>query len=171
MLIKAHLPPSTSVIKRHFHTHYALYQKEAQSPIVSALQMSKRHSTAPPPPKPPTNFSGSSSLVIADAAQITGTHLITLSSNTIIHPRTKLLSTYAPITIGSNCILSERATIGLQSEPPESLAQGVIIADYVVIEVGARVEAKSVGEGCIIEVNAKVGKGAVLGKVCGIPKS
>lgn len=35
----------------------------------------------------------------------------------------------------------------------------------MVIEVGARVEAKSVGEGCIIEVNAKIGKGVVLGKV------
>lgn len=28
------------------------------------------------------------------------------------------------------------------------------------------VEAKIVGEGCVIEVNARIGKGAVLGKVC-----
>ena len=34
------------------------------------------------------------------------------------------------------------------------------------IEVGAIVEAKSVGEGSVIEVNAKIGKGAILGKVC-----
>ncbi|CAG8980698.1 hypothetical protein HYALB_00007190 [Hymenoscyphus albidus] len=129
---------------------------------------SKRHSTAPPPPKPPTQFSSTSSLIIADAASLIGTHLISLSSNTIIHPRTKLISTYAPITVGSNCILSERATIGLQSEPSEGLSQGVVIADYVVVEVGARVEAKSVGEGCIIEVNSKIGKGAVLGKHCKI---
>lgn len=40
-----------------------------------------------------------------------------------------------------------------------------MIEDNVVIEVGAIVEAKRVGEGCLIEVNAKVGRGAVLGKV------
>lgn len=32
------------------------------------------------------------------------------------------------------------------------------------IEVGATVEARRVGEGSVIEVNAKVGKGAILGK-------
>ena len=41
----------------------------------------------------------------------------------------------------------------------------MIIEDYVVLEVGAVVEAKRVGEGSIIEINATVGKGAVIGKV------
>jgi dynactin-6 len=40
-----------------------------------------------------------------------------------------------------------------------------VIEDCVVIEVGATVEAKHVGEGSIIEINARVGKGAVIGKV------
>lgn len=83
----------------------------------------------------------------------------------MIHPRSKLNSTYAPITIGSSCIISERSTIGLQSDPG-SESEGVVIGNGVVVEVGAVVEAKSVAEGCHIDVNAKIGKGAVLGKVC-----
>ena len=42
---------------------------------------------------------------------------------------------------------------------------GIRIEDCVVVEVGAIVEAKRVGEGSIIEINARVGKGAVIGKV------
>lgn len=41
-----------------------------------------------------------------------------------------------------------------------------MIENGVVLEVGAVIEAKRVGEGCLIEVNAKIGRGAVLGKVC-----
>ena len=67
--------------------------------------------------------------------------------------------------MGSNCIICERTSIGFQSEAAADERQGVMIENGVVIEVGAVVEAKSVGEGTIIEVQAKIGKGAVLGKV------
>jgi dynactin-6 len=76
-----------------------------------------------------------------------------------------LNSTYAPINIGSNCIISERSAIGLQSDPGGD-REGVVIGNGVVVEVGAVVEAKSIGEGCHVEVNARIGKGAILGKVC-----
>lgn len=121
-----------------------------------------RLSTVPAPPKPPTSLS--SSVVIADNASVTGTHLIRIASNTVIHPRTRLVSTYASIVIGSNCILSERCLIGVQTASPNS--NGVTIEDGVIVEVGAVVEAERVGTGCVIEVNARIGKGAVLGKVC-----
>lgn len=117
----------------------------------------------PAAPKPPTSLS--STLVIADNASLTGTHLITLGSNTVVHPRTKLSSAFAPIKIGSGCIISERSSVGLQSEPAEDGREGVVIDNGVIVEVGAVVEAKRVGEGCVIEVNAKIGKGAVVGKV------
>lgn len=42
----------------------------------------------------------------------------------------------------------------------------MVIDNGVVVEVGAIVEAMRVGEGCHIEVNARIGKGAVLGQVC-----
>lgn len=73
---------------------------------------------------------------------------------------------FAPITIGNTCIISERCQIGVQIEPEEGEADPVVIENGVVVDVGAIVEAKRVGEGCIIEVNAKIGRGAVLGKVC-----
>jgi dynactin 6 len=82
-----------------------------------------------------------------------------------MHPRAKLISSYAPVTVGKACILSERCAVGLQSASNDQL-EGVLIEDYVVVEVGAIVEAKRVGEGSIIEINARVSKGAVIGKVC-----
>jgi dynactin-6 len=56
--------------------------------------------------------------------------------------------------------------------PSAEQAGGVVMENYVVVEVGAVVEASKVGEGTIIEINAKVGRGAVLGKVshCVDPK-
>jgi dynactin 6 len=117
----------------------------------------------PAPPKPLTSLA--SSLTIAEHASLTGTHLITLGSNTVVHPRAKFSSAHAPITVGSNCIICERSSIGFQSEAAPNERQGVVIQNGVVIEVGAVVEAKTVGDGTVIEVQAKIGKGAVLGKV------
>jgi len=124
---------------------------------------SKRASTMPAPLKPPTSLA--SSLIIAEHASLTGAHLITLGSNTVVHPRARFNSTHAPITVGSNCIICERSSIGFQSEAAANERQGILIENGVVIEVGAVVEARTVGEGTIIEVQAKIGKGAVLGKV------
>jgi len=126
------------------------------------MSSSKRASTAPPPPKPPVQFGPS--LTIADNAALTGTNLISIGAYTVIHPRTKLNSMYAPITIGSNCIVSERSQIGLQSAPSSAQREGVVIEDGVVVETGAVVEGR-VGEGSVIEVNARIGKCAVIGKV------
>lgn len=127
---------------------------------------SKRQSTAPPPPKPPAAIS--SSVTIADNASVTGTYLISIGSLTVVHPRTKLTTLYGPLTVGKNCIISERCNIGLQSAGGEGIVvgEGVAIGDGVVIEVGAVVEGKEIGDGCIVEVGAKIGKGAVVGKVC-----
>lgn len=49
--------------------------------------------------------------------------------------------------------------------PSEEQAEGVVLEHGVVIETGAIVEAKLVGQGTLIEIYAKVGKGAVIGKV------
>src|SRR3954453_15243548 len=101
----------------------------------------------PAAPKPPTSLAPT--LVIAEQASLTGTHLITLGGNTVIHPRSKLTSTHAPITIGNNCIISERSMIGLQTASGGEQSS-VVIDNGVVVEVGAIVEAMRVGEGCHI---------------------
>lgn len=126
------------------------------------MSTTKRMSTAPAAPKPPTSLAPS--IAISDAASLIGSKLITIGGDTIIHPRAKLISTHAPVTVGSACILSERSTVGLQAPSP-SQPEGVTLEDFVVLEVGAVVEAKRVGEGSIIDINAKVGRGAVVGKV------
>lgn len=127
------------------------------------MSTTKRSTTASAAPKPPISFAPAIS--ISDSASLVGTMLITIRSDTVIHPRAKVISSFAPVTVGNACILSERSAVGLQS-PSDDQPEGVVIEDYVVIEVGAIVEAKYVGEGSIIEINARVGKGAVIGKVC-----
>jgi dynactin-6 len=82
-----------------------------------------------------------------------------------VHPRAKLNSSYAPIKIGSNCIISERSSVGLQSATSEDQSEGVVIENGVIIEAGASVEARTIREGSVVEINARVGKGAVIGKV------
>lgn len=126
------------------------------------MSTTKRSNTASTAPKPPIAFSPT--INISDQASLVGIKLITIKADTIIHPRAKINSTYAPVTVGNACILSERSAVGLQS-PSEDQSEGVNIGDCVVIEVGAIVEARQVGEGSIIEINARVGKGAVIGKV------
>lgn len=124
------------------------------------MSSSKRVSTLP---KPPTSLAPN--IVISDTASLTGSHRISVHENAIIHPRAKITSTYAPVTIGSCCILSERSRTGLQNAAGKQ-PEGVVLEDGVIIEVGAVVEGRSVGTGTLIEVNAKVGRGAVIGKAC-----
>jgi len=58
--------------------------------------------------------------------------------------------------------------MGLQSDPSDNEAAGVVIENGVVIEVGVVVEASKIGEGTVIEANAKLGKGSVIGRHCKI---
>ncbi|KAI6245412.1 Dynactin subunit 6 [Erysiphe necator] len=129
----------------------------------------KRASAQPPSLKPPTSLD--SALIISEQASLTGKNLISLGSNTVIHPRCKLNSLNGSIIIGNCCIISERCRIGLQSEPTQADAEGVVIENSVVVEPGAIVEARRIGEGSVIEVNSKIGKGAILGKHCKVGPS
>ncbi|KAI5859075.1 trimeric LpxA-like protein [Tricharina praecox] len=103
-------------------------------------------------PKPPTILS--STLVISEHCAMVGTHPVKIGNHTVIHPRCRLNSTLGPITIGDYCILNERTQI----TPSDST--GITIDDHVVVETNAVVEARSLGEGCTVEVGAKIGKRA-----------
>ncbi|KAK3384388.1 trimeric LpxA-like protein [Lasiosphaeria ovina] len=153
----------------------------------SANSSSKRHSILPPVsqagPKPPVQFS--SSITIADSALLTGSHTILAGSESVIHPRARLDSSGGRITIGRRCIVHERSIVGgnaatvtlspsrgsktsdtLLSPLPSSA--GVTLADYVLVDVGAVIEAGDtvVGEGTTVGVGARVCAGAVVGKHC-----
>ncbi|KAI2610079.1 trimeric LpxA-like protein [Hypoxylon fragiforme] len=135
------------------------------------MSSSKRQSILPrvhSGPKAPVNFS--SSITIADSALLTGNHTINISSESVVHPRAKLDSSNGRITIGRRCIVHERTSIGAASADPRpsESRDGVVISDYVTVEVGAILESGGtfIGEGCLIGVGCKIGKGAKLGKHC-----
>ncbi|KAI9750247.1 MAG: hypothetical protein M4579_006549 [Chaenotheca gracillima] len=138
------------------------------------MATTKRASTVPVGPKPPTSISPKA--IISDAAFIIGTTRITIGESTVLHPRSKLDSTNAPVTLGDYCIICERSVVGLSNldgvreRVGEDRAQGVAMSGVTVgngvsIEAGAIVEAQSISDGCLIEANARIGPGAVLGQV------
>ncbi|KAI1268180.1 trimeric LpxA-like protein [Xylariaceae sp. FL1019] len=141
------------------------------------MSSSKRQSVLPrmpSGPKAPANFS--SSITIADSAQLAGNHTINISSESVVHPRAKLDSANGRITIGRRCVLHERTSIGAASTnpTPSESRDGVVVGDYATIEVGAVIESGGtyIGDGCSIGVGSRVGKGAKLGKHCVLtPKS
>ncbi|TGJ88426.1 hypothetical protein E0Z10_g347 [Xylaria hypoxylon] len=125
-------------------------------------------------PKAPVNFS--SSITIADSAQLTGNHTINISSESVVHPRAKLDSANGRITIGRRCIVHERTNIGaVSADPtPSESRDGVVVSDYATVEVGVVIESGGtvIGEGCHVGVGSRIGKGAQLGKHCVLtPKS
>ncbi|CAF9931727.1 MAG: hypothetical protein HETSPECPRED_008178 [Heterodermia speciosa] len=101
--------------------------------------------------------------VVSNAASLKGTQPVSVSANSIIQPRARLISTHGPITIGERCIIAERAVLGLQSQAIVD-GSGVVLGNGVVIESGATVQG-SLEEGSLVEVGAVVGKGSVVGKV------
>ena len=128
---------------------------------------SKRNSMLPPQahhgPKAPVKLS--SSLTISDSAVLTGYNPITISSESVVHPRCRFESMAGSLLVGKRCIVHKRTHIGA---PPANGVEGdVSIADYVTVEAGAVVEAGGtvIGEGSVIGIGAKIGAGAKIGKV------
>ncbi|KAI9151942.1 Dynactin subunit 6 [Paramyrothecium foliicola] len=134
---------------------------------------SKRHSILPAVdrsgPKPPVHFS--SSITISDNAILLGTHSITIQSESVVHPRCRFDSTRGSILVGRRCIVHERTQIGAQpSELNVTTPGGVMLGDYVVVEVGSIIESgdTQIGDGTTIQVGSRIGSGAKIGKNCTI---
>lgn len=122
--------------------------------------MASRLSTAPPPPRPPLQIH--STAIVADKAQITGSFPVTIGENAIIQPWARIRADHGSVVIGNNSTIAEKAVVGLKEASADQ--DGVMVGEDVSVETGAVVEAREVGQGCIVEVNAKIGKGVVLGK-------
>lgn len=110
-------------------------------------------------PKPPLKLH--SLAIIADRAQLTGTFPITIGENTVIHPHARLNASTAPITIGKNCSISEKALIATVDSSEEC-----VIGDGVSVEGDAVVEGASIGDWSVIEVGARIGRMAQVGRYC-----
>ncbi|PFH62030.1 hypothetical protein XA68_15466 [Ophiocordyceps unilateralis] len=134
---------------------------------------SKRHSILPAidrsGPKPPVKFAPS--LTISDNAILQGTHPILMETQTVVHPRARVESSLGSVFVGRCCVIQERAHVG--ARPSDSNAAhdgGVILGDYVVVEVGCTVEAgeTEIGDGTTVHVGSRIGSGAKIGKHCTI---
>ncbi len=104
-----------------------------------------------------------SSATVADKAQITGSHLVEIGEDVIIHPYARLKAEHGQIFIGKGSIVSEKAVIG-RTEGGEDV--DCVVGEGVSIESGAVIEARRIGDHSTIEVNARLGKGAIVGKWC-----
>lgn len=124
----------------------------------------------------PSSIALDPSVLIAQHAQITGTHPITLGPNTILHPHSKISSALASVVLGEGVVLYERAKVGMGVGPDldaessrttmaSARSEGTLLGKNVVVESNAVVEAAEVGEGSVIEVGAVLGRGCVLGRV------
>ncbi|EME44951.1 hypothetical protein DOTSEDRAFT_170027 [Dothistroma septosporum NZE10] len=136
--------------------------------MTSKPSASSRRTTTEPVPRPPCTIH--SLAVIAEKAQLMGTHPVEIGENTVLHPYAKIKAEGGKISIGDNCIICEEAVIGFAGPRSVESTEGipVSIGDGVVIEANAVVEARSVGNGTTIEVGAKIGRGARIGKFCKI---
>ncbi|KAF3902649.1 hypothetical protein ABW20_dc0104880 [Dactylellina cionopaga] len=95
-------------------------------------------------PLPPLSIDPTA--LLSDAISFSGSYPITIGANTILHPRCKLNSVDGPVLIGSNCIISEKT----QLIAPD--IDGLVLGDFVLVEVNSFVQAARVGEGTSIEV-------------------
>lgn len=149
-----------------FHLLDRLFPRAEQSGI-NVKMSSKRHSMLPAVsntgPRPPVNFS--SSLTVADSAILVGRHSITIQSESVLHPRSKLESTNGSILIGRRCIVHERAHIGAVGD--EGASGSIALGDYVTVEVGAVIETggTEIGTDTVVGVRSRIGHGAIIGKV------
>ncbi|UPX15533.1 uncharacterized protein EKO05_0005977 [Ascochyta rabiei] len=130
----------------------------------------------------PSSIAVDPTALIAQHAQLTGTHPITIGPGAVLHPHSKLNSTGCVVMLGEGCVVFERARVGLadvDAPRPESSRRtsgtsaggrgdGVVLGRNVTVEANAVVEAAEVGEGTLIDVAAVVGRGAVIGKHCTI---
>lgn len=146
--------------------------------------MSKRQSMMPAAPPTPVHFvtdrtgGGGGPVVMADAVYVVGTFPVTISGDSVIHPRARLDAKGGPVNIGRRCIVEERAVVGggaafsaASSNVPvpgsfPSPEGSVTLGDYVSVETGSVLEAGAVvGQGSVVGARSQIGSGAVIGRV------
>lgn len=136
-----------------------------------ARPVSKRVSTAPTAPQPPATIHPSA--IIANHATLAGVFPITIGANAVLNPYAKVISNAGPVEIGEGSVIWERAVVGINAEgatkdEDDDLGPGgtfVMLERNCIVESGAIVAAKIVGEGTVIEAFATIGEGSVIGKV------
>ncbi|KAI8868333.1 trimeric LpxA-like protein [Ramicandelaber brevisporus] len=83
-----------------------------------------------------------------------------IGSRTVVHPRAHLIAKPGPIVIGNRNLICENVTIINYSSEP------LVIGDDNVFEVGAKIEAKSIGSRNTFETLAVVASGTAVASDC-----
>lgn len=123
----------------------------------------RRQASAVPGPKPPCSIHPSA--IISDKAVIVGIHPVSIGENVVLHPFAKITSNTGAVRIGKNCVISDRATVGLSDTPGTFAGTTVELEESVSVESGSIVQAEKIGSGSTIEANSTIGPGVVVGKV------
>jgi NDP-sugar pyrophosphorylase family protein len=123
----------------------------------------RRQASAVPGPKPPCSIHPSA--IISDKAVIVGTHPVSIGENVVLHPFAKIVSNTGAVRIGKNCVVGDRATVGLSDSPGAFAGTTVELEESVSVESGSVVQAEKIGAGSTVEANSTLGPGVVVGKV------
>ncbi|GAB6020068.1 Dynactin subunit 6 [Chamberlinius hualienensis] len=97
---------------------------------------------------------------------------VTIGSNTVIHPKARIVAESGPIIIGEGNLIEEQVNIINSNESKHVKSQPMIIGNYNVFEVGTYCEALQVGDNNVLEAKCKVGRdtkitnGCVIGAMC-----
>jgi dynactin-6 len=123
----------------------------------------RRQASAAPGPRPPCSIHPSA--IISDKAVIIGTHPVSIGENVVLHPFARIVSNTGAVHIGKNCVVGDRATVGLSDTPGAFAGTTVELEESVSVESGSNVQAEKVGVGSTVEANSTLGPGVVVGKV------
>ncbi|KAH0293124.1 trimeric LpxA-like protein [Aureobasidium namibiae CBS 147.97] len=129
----------------------------------------RRQASAAPGPKPPCSIHPSA--IISDKAVIVGTHPVSIGENVVLHPFAKIVSNTGAVRIGKNCVVEDRATVGLSDSPGAFAGTTVELEESVSVESGSIVQAEKIGTGSTVEANSTLGPGVIVGKFCKITAS
>lgn len=103
------------------------------------------------------------SAIIADRATLAGPHAVTIGANAVLHPYARVSAEGGRVELGALCTVAEAAVVGLAEGGGEG--GDVVLGEGVCVETGAEVQAASVGDGTEVGIRARIGRGAVVGKV------
>ncbi|KAK3676046.1 hypothetical protein LTR78_004238 [Recurvomyces mirabilis] len=116
-----------------------------------------------PAAKPPCKIY--STAIISEKAQVTGTYPVTIGENVVLHPYARIRAEGGSVSIGKGSIVYENAVVGTSKSDGDG-GGDVEVGEFVTIETGAVVEAKSVGMGTEVGVKVLIGRGVVVGEWC-----
>jgi len=159
-----HIPLHVSFSLHHLvHRYNCLRFNSNISTMSSGAGSVRRQASAAPGPKPPCSIHPSA--IISDKAVIVGTHPVSIGENVVLHPFAKIVSNTGAVRIGKNCVVGDRATVGLSDSPGAFAGTTVELEESVSVESGSIVQAEKIGTGSTVEANSTLGPGVVVGKV------